>query len=118
MENLLDKFLSFANTSYSMFDVKSKVKDDRISPQISPSVIFLSLLILVLFKKRSFLQLEQFMRIDQAKRFIGRSKKVVHKVAVSDSTIPRSLRKYFMTIYNKARHNGKCKVDVHDRRFM
>jgi len=26
MENLLDKFLSFANTSYSMFDVKSKVK--------------------------------------------------------------------------------------------
>jgi hypothetical protein len=50
MENLLDRFFSFANTFYSMFTVKSKVKDDRKSPQISPSVIFLSLLFLVLFK--------------------------------------------------------------------
>ena len=38
MENLLDRFFSFANTFYSMFTVKSKVKDDRKSPQISPSV--------------------------------------------------------------------------------
>jgi hypothetical protein len=46
MENLFDRFLSFANTSYFMFNVKSKVKDDRKSPQISPSVIFLMLSIL------------------------------------------------------------------------
>ncbi|HGJ64227.1 TPA: hypothetical protein ENS27_02430 [bacterium] len=63
MENLLDKFLSFANTSYSMF-------------------------------------------------------KVALKIAVSYSTIPRSLHKYLMTIYNKAHHNEKCKVDVYDRRVM
>ena len=89
MNNLFDRFLQFCNTFYSMFTVKYKVKDDRKSPQISPSVIFLSLLALVLFKKRSFLQLDQFMRTRQAKRFIGRNK----KVAVSDSTIPRSLTK-------------------------
>ncbi len=104
-----------------MFDVKSKVKDDRKSPQISPSVIFLNLLALVLFKKRSFLQLDQFNRTKQAKRFIDRDK----KVAVSDSTISRSLatyhleplRQYLKMIYNKARHNGKCNVDVYGRRF-
>ena len=67
MENLLDKFLSFANTSYSMFDVKSKVKDDRKSPQISPSVI--------------------------------------------ETYHLQPLRSYLTTIYTKARHNGKCKVD-------
>jgi len=65
-----------------MFDVKSKVKDDRKSPQIPPSVIFLSLSFLVLFRKRSFLQLDQFLRMKQAKRFIGRDK----KVAIADST--------------------------------
>jgi len=109
MNNLFDRFLQFANTFYSMFTVKSKVKDDRKSPQIPPSVIFLSLLFLVLFKKRSFLQLDQFMRTKQSKRFIGRDNK---KVAVSDSTIPRSLetyhlqplRSYLKTIYTKARH--------------
>lgn len=121
MNNLYDRFIQFSNTFYSMFDVKSKVKDDRISPQISPSIIFLSLLALVLFKKRSFLQLDQFNRIGQAKRFIGRNK----KVAVSDSTIPRSLstyhlqplRWYLKAIYNKARHNGKCKMNVYGRKF-
>ena len=121
MEKLFDRFLSFANTSYSMFDVKSKVKDDRISPQIPSSVIFLNLLMLVLFKKRSFLQLDQLNRIKQTKRFIGRDK----KVAVSDSTIPRSLstyhlkplRQYLKAIYNKALHNGKCKINVYGRKF-
>jgi hypothetical protein len=115
MENLLGRFFSFANTFYSMFDVKYKVKDDRKSPQISPSVIFLSLLVLVLFRKRSFLQLDQFMRTKQAKRFIGRdlrSRGYPLRVGVSDSTIPRSLntyhlqRSYLKTIYTKARHTS------------
>lgn len=122
MANLLDRFFSYANTFYSMFNVKSKVKDDRKSPQISPSVIFLSLLALVLFKKRSFLQLDQFMRTKQAKRFLCRDNK---KIAISDSTMPRSLktyhlqplRSYLKTIYTKARHNGKCKVDVYGKKF-
>lgn len=117
MNNIFNKFIHFSNTFYSMFDIKSKVKDDRKSPQISPSVIFLNLLALVLFKKRSFLQLDQFMRTKQAKRFIGRDNKAV---AVSDSTISRSLstyhleplRCYIRTIYNRARHYGKCILDI------
>ena len=83
MNNLFDRFLQFTNTSYSMFTVKSKVKDDRKSPQISPSVIFLSLLMLVLFKKHSLLKLDQFMRTKQAKRFIGRDKKVAIACALT-----------------------------------
>ena len=127
MNNLFDRFIQFSNTFYSMFDIKSKVKDDRKSPQIPPSVVFLSLLALVSFKKRSFLQIDQFMRTEQAKRFINRDKKVSKnkKVAISDSTISRSLmtyhlqplRRYLKTIYNKACHNGKCNVEVHGRKF-
>ena len=121
MNNLFNRFIHFSNTFYSMFDIKSKVKDDRISTQIPPSVIFLSLLALVLFKKYSFLQLDQFMRTKSAKRFIGRRK----KVAISDSTILRSLatfhlsplRWYLTKIYNKACHNGKCKVDVYGKKL-
>jgi len=29
MNNLFDRFIQFSNTFYSMFDIKSKVKDDR-----------------------------------------------------------------------------------------
>ncbi|HGE70140.1 TPA: hypothetical protein ENX78_04845 [Candidatus Poribacteria bacterium] len=88
MNNLFDRFIQFSNTLYSMFDIKSKVKDDRKSLQIPPSVVFLSLLALVSFKKRSFLQIDQFMGTEQAKRFINRDKKVGKnkKVAISDPT--------------------------------
>jgi len=48
MNNLFDRFIQFSNTFYSMLDIKSKVKDDRKSPQIPPSVVFLSLLALML----------------------------------------------------------------------
>lgn len=122
MNNLFKKFIHFSNTFYSMFDIKSKVKDDRKSPQISADVIFLNLLALVLFKKRSFLQLDQFMRINQAKRFVGRKDK---PVAVSDSTISRSLstyhleplRCYIKSIYIRACHYGKCILDIFGKRL-
>jgi len=60
-------------------------------------------------------------RLDGDSIYLERAK----KVAVSDSTIPRSLntyhlqplRSYLKTIYTKARHNGKCKVDVYGKKF-
>jgi hypothetical protein len=121
MENLINKFFTFANGLYTMFDAKSNMKDGRKSPQISPSVIFLSLIVMVLFKKRSLLKLDQFMRTDSAKRFFGRGK----HVAVSDTTIARSLSTYFLTplrsylksVYTRASHNGKCKIDVCGRKL-
>jgi len=119
MENLINRFFTFANTSYTMFAVKSKVKDGRKSPQIPPSAIFLSLILMVLFKKHSFLKLDQFMRIGAAKRFFG-SDKDNKRVVVSDTTISRSLstyslsplRLYLKSIYIRASHNGKCRIDV------
>ena len=112
MKNLINRFFAFANISYTMFTVRSNVKDGRKSPQIKPSAIFLSLILMVLFKKRSLLKLDQFMRTDAPKRFLGRDK----RVAVSDTTISRSLsifflaplRRYLKSIYIRASQLGKC----------
>ena len=107
-----------------MYAAKSNMKDGRKSPQISPSVIFLSLILMVLFKKRSLLKLDQFMRTDAAKRFLGRDKPKA-LVAASDTTIARSLSTYFLSplrsylksLYTRASHNGKCKIDVCGRKL-
>jgi len=121
MKNLINRFFAFANISYTMFTVRSNVKDGRKSPQIKPSAIFLSLILMVLFKKRSFLKLDQFMRTDAPKRFLGRDK----RVAVSDTTISRSLstyhlaplRKYLKSVYIRANQLGKCKIDLCGRKL-
>ena len=121
MKNLIDRFFTFANGSYTMFAAKSNMKDGRKKPQISPSVIFLSLILMVLFKKRSLLKLDQLMRTPAARRFLGRDK----PVAVSDSTISRSLSTYFLSplrrylksIYTRANGHGKCKIDVYGRKL-
>jgi len=123
MENLINRFFTFANGLYTMYAAKSNMKDGRKSPQITPSVIFHSLILMVLFKKRSLLKLDQFMRLDAAKRFLGRSKP--QAVAVSDTTIARSLSTYFLTplrrylksVYIRAIHNGKCKIDICGRKL-
>jgi hypothetical protein len=123
MENLINRFFTFANGSYTMFAAKSKVKDGRKSPQIAPSVIFLSLILMVLLKKRSLLKLDQFMRTDSARRFLGRGSRRL--VAVSDSTIARSLstysltplRRYLRSVYINANRDGKCKIDVCGRKL-
>lgn len=121
MKNLINRFFTFANGLYNMYAAKSKMKDGRKQPQIAPSVIFLSLILMVLFKKRSLLKLDQFMRMVSARNFFGREK----RVAVSDSTIARSLgtysipplRKYLKSVYIKAKQNGKCKIDVCGRKL-
>jgi len=121
MKNLINRFFAFANISYTMFTVRSNVKDGRKSPQIKPSAIFLSLILMVLFKKRSLLKLDQFMRTDAPKRFLGRDK----RVAVSDTTISRSLstfflaplRRYLKSIYIRASQLGKCKIDLCGRKL-
>lgn len=121
MKNLIDRFFTFANGSYTMFAAKSNMKDGRKEPQIASSVIFHSLILMVLFKKRSLLKLDQFMRTPAARRFLGRDK----PVAVSDSTIARSLSTYFLiplrrylkSIYTRACHNGKCKIEVCGRKL-
>jgi len=127
VENLIKRFFTFANGSYTMFAAKSNMKDGRDSPQIAPSVIFLSLILMVLLKKRSLLKLDQFMRTDAAKRFLGRDigRGSQRLVAVSDSTIARSLstysltplRRYLKSVYINANRDGKCKIDVCGRKL-
>ena len=99
MRNLINRFFTFANGLYNIYAAKSKMKDGRQQPQIAPSAIFLSLILMVLFKKRSLLKLDQFMRMASARNFFVRDK----RVAVSDSTIAR-------------RHQGKRPREIHYRR--
>jgi len=76
---------------------------------------------MVIFKRHSFLKLDQFMRTNAARRFLGRDK----RVAVSDTTISRSLSTYFLfplrsylkSIYIRASHWGKCVIDVCGRKL-
>lgn len=121
MKNLINRFFTFTNILYTMFAMKSKVKDGRKSPQIPPSAIFLSLMLMVIFKKRSLLKLDQFLRVKSAKRFFGSNRRGV----VSDTTIFRSLSTYLLeplhsylkTIYIRACHYGRCKIDVYGRKL-
>jgi len=61
------------------------------------------------------------MRTDAPRRFLGRDK----RVAVSDTTISRSLstyflaplRKYLKSIYIRANQSGKCKIDLYGRKL-
>jgi len=116
--SFLPHYCAKSHISYTMFTVRSNVKDGRKTPQIKPSAIFLSLIIMVLFKKHSFLKLDQFMRTDAPKRFLGRDSRRL--VAVSDTTISRSLstyflaplRKYLKTVYVRASQLGKCKIGL------
>jgi hypothetical protein len=118
---MINRFFTFANGLYNMYAAKSKMKDGRKQPQIAPSVIFLSLILMVLFKRRSLLKLDQFMRMASARNFFRRDK----RVAVSDSTIARSLstycilplRKYLKSIYIRAKQAGKCKINVCGRKL-
>jgi len=125
MDRMIKSFFDFSNQKYLLFAIKGKMKDNRKSPQsqISPSVIFLSLLMLVLFNKGSLLKLDQMMRLKPVKNFfkVGSQR----KMAVSDSTISRSLsgfeieplRSYLKLIYLKAKEEGKCKVELFGRKL-
>ena len=114
-KRIITRFFDFCNRECLLFAARSELKDGRCRPIIPTSTIFLSLLMLVTFKQRSFLKLDQIMRIPEVRNFF----KTKRKMVVSDSTIARvlpsfdkePLRKYLKVVYLKARKEGLCKVE-------
>ena len=115
-ERIITRFIDFCNRECLLFAARSELKDGRCRPQIPTSTIFLSLLMLVTFKMRSLLKLDQLMRMPEVKNFFKSDRKMV----VSDTTIARvlptfhkePLRGYMKVLYLKARKEGLCKVMV------
>lgn len=65
-----------------------KIGDARERPQISPVIVFKSLLLIPMLRLKSLNQLDNYLRLPEIKRFIGSKRRVV----VSDSTMERSLK--------------------------
>jgi hypothetical protein len=65
-----------------------KIEDARKRPLISPVIVLKSLLLIPILRLKSLNQLDNYLRLPEAKRFIGSKRERV----VSDSTMERSLK--------------------------
>jgi hypothetical protein len=65
-----------------------KIEDARERPLISPVTVLKSLLLIPILRLKSLNQLDNYLRLPEARRFIGSKRKMV----VSDSTMERSLK--------------------------
>lgn len=99
-----------------------KIEDARKRPLISPVIILKSLLLIPILRLKSLNQLDNYLRLPEAKRFIGSRRKMV----VSDSTMERSLngftidsvRKILKAIVRFARARGYHKVTLSSGRKL
>jgi hypothetical protein len=111
---MIKEFFEFCKQKYLLFAMKDKIKDGRKSPQVKvkATAIFLSFFLLVIFKRRSILQLDQLMRLKGVRNFFNTTPD--RKLVASDSTIARSLssfeiqplRSYLKRIYLKSKLEG------------
>jgi hypothetical protein len=65
-----------------------KIEDARKRPLISPVIVLKSLLLIPILRLKSLNQLDNYLRLPEAKRLIGSKR----EIAVSDSTMERSLK--------------------------
>ena len=120
-KRIITRFIDFCNRECLLYAAQREMRDNRVRPIIPPSTIFLSLLMLVTFKQRSLLKLDQMMRMAEVKNFF----KTEREMVVSDTTIARvlptfhkePLRGYLKVLYLKARKEGLCKVMVEGQRM-
>ena len=58
-KRIITRFIDFCNRECLLYAAQRDMRDSRVRPIIPPSTIFLSLLMLVTFKQRSLLKLDQ-----------------------------------------------------------
>jgi len=116
-EKMIGEFMGFSEKEYSIKGEGKKLKDARERSRIGVYVVFLSILLLVILRKGSLLQIDQMMRSKRVRKMFGvRGKEVV----VSDSTIERSLRGfeieglkgYLEYVNKKVKEEGLDKIGV------
>jgi hypothetical protein len=99
-----------------------KIEDARERPLISPVIVLKSLLLIPILRLKSLNQLDNYLRLPEAKRFIGSKREMV----VSDSTMERSLkgftidsvRKILKAIVRFGRSRGYNKVTLSSGRKL
>ena len=107
-------FREFCNTKFSLRERAHKLTDSRQKPQITTGQIYQGILLGGIFRKRSFLQIDQFLREKEVKKFIGSKRMQV----ASDTTLPRiltglgltQLRNLNYLIYGRAKQNGLLRL--------
>lgn len=106
----ISAFRQFCDSQFSLREKAKKIKDSRQKPQITTRQIYESVLLGGIFGKGSFLQLDQFLRTPEVKKFIGTDRSQV----ASDTEILRvlalmeevALQELNWSIYLRAKQHG------------
>lgn len=110
----ISSFREFCNTKFGLRERANKLTDSRQKPQITTGQIYQGILLGGIFRKRSFLQIDQFLREKEVKKFIGSKRTQV----ASDTALPRILTGLCLTqlrnlnylIYGRAKQNGLLRL--------
>ena len=116
-EKMIGEFMRYNEEEYEIKEKGKGLKDSRKDPKIGVYVIFLSILMIVILRKRSLLQIDQLMRSKKVKKMFGVKGEAV---VVSDSTIERSLegfeieslRGYLDYVNEKVKGKGLEKTEI------
>ena len=116
-EKMVGEFMSYSDREYDLKEKGKELKDNRKCPKIGVYVVFLSILMIVVLRKGSLLQVDQLMRSKKVRKMFGVKGK---EMVVSDSTIERSLegfeieplRGYLDYVNEKVKGEGLGKTEV------
>lgn len=107
-------FREFCNTKFGLREKANQLTDSRQKSQITTGQIYQGTFLGGIFRKKSFLQIDQFLREKEAREFIGSKRRQV----ASDSTLPRVLSGLFLNqlrdlnylIYGRAKQEGLLRL--------
>ena len=110
----ISSFREFCNTKFGLRERANKLTDSRQKPQITTGQIYQGVLLGGIFRKKSFLQIDQFLRGKEVRKFIGSKRTQV----ASDSALLRvldglrltQLRNLNYLIYSRAKQNGLLRL--------
>lgn len=117
----IEGFYQFCQDKYKLARYAGKMKDGREKPRIKSSVIFLSMIFMVAWQRKSFLQLDQLLRLEVVKKYLKSKKKNV----VSDTTIQDTLkvfainpiRNFLYQVYQKSKEQYGGRVEIGNKRL-
>lgn len=110
----ISAFREFCNTNFGLRERANKLTDSRQKPQITTGQIYQGTLLGGIFRKRSFLQIDQFLREKEVRKFIGSKRKQV----ASDTVLPLVISTFVLNqlkslnylIYGRAKQEGLLRL--------
>lgn len=115
-EELIGEFMRNNEREYDLREKCKGIRDKRKEAKIGAYVIFLSIMLIVVLRKGSILQIDQLMRSKRVRKMFGVKGK---EMVVSDSTIERSLSGFeieplrgYLEYVNEKVNRGKIVTEV------